>query len=119
MTLRALVLLVANAIFAFAADISGAWNFTVEVGGQSGSPAIAFKQSGESLAGTYSGLLGSGIPIAGTVKGADVRFSFQGQAQGEKMTVEYKGALSEDGKSMKGSVAFGSLGEGTFTATRK
>jgi hypothetical protein len=40
---------------AFAADISGAWQFTLETAKGKGSPSFEFKQDGEKLTGTYSG----------------------------------------------------------------
>src|SRR2546421_2658180 len=47
------------------ADISGAWEFVVETAQGSGSPSFEFKQDGEKLTGTYSGIFGR-APISGT-----------------------------------------------------
>src|SRR6266436_1508120 len=59
---------VALSLAMLAADISGTWEFTVETSQGSGSPSFEFKQDGEKLTGTYSGMFGK-APISGTVKG--------------------------------------------------
>jgi hypothetical protein len=100
-----------------AANISGAWDFAVETSAGSGSPIFTFKQEGENLSGTYKGQFGE-APLTGTVKGDDVKFSIKISAQGQNMTVTYAGKIT--GKdSMKGTAAFGELGEGTWTAKKK
>src|SRR5262245_3508567 len=99
------------------ANISGDWAFTVETGAGSGSPSFTFKQDGEKLTGTYKGQFGE-APLTGTVKGADINFSIKINAQGQDLTVVYKGKI-ESKDSMKGTVQLGELGEGTWTGKRK
>ena len=48
-----------------------------------------------------------------------MEFSFQADAGGEAVEVEYKGTLDASAKKMKGSVKLGSLAEGSFTAEKK
>lgn len=98
-------------------NITGAWDFTVETSGGSGSPGFTFKQEGEKLTGMYKGQFGE-APLTGTVKGDDVNFSINISAQGQSLTVVYKGKIT--GKdSMKGTVALGELGEGTWSGKKK
>lgn len=98
-------------------NISGAWDFAVETSGGSGTPSFTFKQEGENLTGTYKGQFGEG-PLTGTVKGDNVEFTIKISNQGQSVTVAYSGKIT--GKdSMKGIVALGDLGEGTWTAKRK
>lgn len=98
-------------------NISGTWEFAVETAAGSGSPTFTFKQEGENLTGTYKGQLGE-AQLTGTVKGADVKFSFKLNAQGQDLTITYTGKI--DGKdSMKGTAAYGELGEGTWSAKKK
>jgi hypothetical protein len=100
-----------------AANVTGDWSFSVETGQGSGSPTITFKQDGESLTGTYNGMFGS-APIKGTVKGAAIEFSFEAEAQGQKIDNVYKGTVEKD--TMKGTVAIaGGQLSGTFTGSRK
>jgi hypothetical protein len=51
------------------------------------------------------------------VKGNQVTWSFDASPTGEAIKVTYTGTL--DGDKIKGTVELGSLGKGTFTATRK
>jgi len=106
---------VALACLALAADISGAWEFTVETSQGSGNPTFEFKQDGDKLSGTYSGRFGT-APISGTVKDNDVEFTFQIPEVDGK--VRYKGTL-EGSNRMKGDVEYDDVGKGTFTAKKK
>jgi hypothetical protein len=63
-TVQAAVIAAALLCSALAADISGAWEFNVETAQGSGSPSFEFKQDGEKLAGTYSGMFGK-APLSG------------------------------------------------------
>jgi hypothetical protein len=99
---------------AIAADISGTWEFKVQTPKRNGSPSFTFKQDGEKLSGTYSGLFGK-APLSGTVKGDQVEFSFKARFVGG---VRYAGTV-ESPTSMKGNVEYGNLGNGTFTAIKK
>jgi hypothetical protein len=98
-------------------NISGDWAFMVETGQGSGSPSFSFKQDGEKLTGTYKGQFGE-APLTGTVKGADIKFVIQINAQGQDLTITYSGKI-ETKDSMKGTAALGELGEATWTAKRK
>jgi len=97
----------------FAADISGAWQFSLQTPTTKGSPSFEFKQDGENLTGTYSGKFGKAT-LSGTVKGDQVQFSFD--APSGKFL--YKGTV--DGPtSMKGDFELVGTEKGTFTATKK
>jgi hypothetical protein len=98
------------------ANVSGAWNFEVETAAGSGTPKFTFKQEGEKLTGTYSGQLGE-APITGTIKGNDVKWTFQTRLSEQDVTVTYTGKVEGAG-SMKGKVQLGDFGEGTWTAKK-
>jgi hypothetical protein len=102
---------------AMAHDISGKWDFAVQLDAGSGTPTFVFKQAGETLTGTYSGLLGD-AELTGTVKGDRIEFSFESTLQDQKGKVVYKGTIASD-KQMKGEVDYAGLGKGTWTATKK
>lgn len=114
--MRRLLLLLAAAALAFAADLTGTWNFQVETDMGSGSPTMTFKQDGNELTGTYKGQLGE-APLRGKIEGNKVEFSFEGSAGGEKFTVKYSGTV--DGNGMKGTVDLGGQATGKFTATKQ
>jgi hypothetical protein len=99
-------------------DITGKWVFTVETSAGSGTPTVTLKQDGEKLTGHYSSATLGEADLNGTVKGNDVTFTFNADAQGASVAVTYSGTV--DGKdSMKGSVDIGGLAQGTFTAKKQ
>lgn len=109
-----LATLVFFAVLVFAADVTGTWNATVDLGGgQGGTPSFVLKQDGDKLTGTYSGALGD-APLHGTIKGDEVTFDFEAQGA----AVHYAGKLAADGKTIKGTCDYGGQASGTFTATR-
>ena len=98
-------------------DVSGKWAFNVETSAGSGTPTMTFKQDGEKLNGKYNGQLGE-ADITGTVKGTDIAFTFNVDAQGQMINFKYNGTV-EGKDAMKGKVEAAGLGEGTFTAKRQ
>jgi hypothetical protein len=111
LSLLSATLLVSTALYALTA--SGKWTATVDLGGQGGSPTFVLEQTGDKLTGTYTGALGDAT-LHGTVKDTDVTFDFDAAGG----TVHYTGKLSADGTKITGTCDYGSLGKGTFTATR-
>ena len=101
------------AVLVFAADVTGTWNATVDLGGQGGTPTFVLKQDGDKLTGTYSGALGD-APLHGTIKEANIVFDFEVSGA----AVHYEGKLDADGKTIKGTCDYGGQASGTFTATR-
>lgn len=99
-----------------AADLTGKWDAKVETPAGSGNPTFTFKQTGETLTGTYSGQLGES-PLTGTVKGNEISFSFEVAPQGDKLKVLYTGKVQADGK-LAGKLEIPGLAEGTWTAER-
>ncbi len=97
-------------------DITGKWAFTVETSAGAGAPTFTFKQDGEKLTGHYTGTFGE-ADLTGTVKGADVAFSFTVDAQGTALKETYTGTADKD--TMKGKLVIEGLGEGTFTGKRQ
>ena len=98
-------------------NVTGKWLFNVETGGGSGTPTMTFTQDGEKLTGKYNGQFGD-ADLTGTVKGQDIAFSFNVDAQGTALTFKYTGTI-ENKDALKGKVEIAGLGEGTFTAKRQ
>jgi len=98
-------------------DISGNWEFNVDTGAGSGSPSFVFKQDGEKITGTYTGLFGK-ADLTGTVKGNQIDFKFDFSYSGQSGVAHYSGTI-ESPKKMKGKVEIGDLGEGTWTAAKQ
>jgi hypothetical protein len=95
-----------------AADISGTWSASVALDAGSGTATFVLKQAGDTLSGSYSGALGE-AKVTGSVNGDEVGWSFETEDAGK---VVYKGKL--EGGKIKGSVEYGQLGKGTFTAEK-
>jgi hypothetical protein len=83
---------------AFAQDVSGKWTFTVQTDAGSGTFGTA--------------------PLAGTVKGNVIEFSFETTVADQKGKVVYTGKIEADGK-MKGDVDYAGLGKGTWTGAKQ
>ena len=98
-------------------NVTGKWLFNVETGAGSGTPTMTFTQDGEKLTGKYNGQFGD-ADLTGTVKGKDIAFSFNVDAQGTAVTFKYAGTI-ESKDALKGKVEIAGLGEGTFTAKRQ
>ena len=103
------------ALAAFAHDVTGKWTFNVQTDMGSGSPTFVFKQDGEKLTGTYSGTFGT-AELTGTVKGDDIKFTFEAVVADQKGTITYTGKIESAAK-MKGTVEFAGIG-GTWTGTK-
>jgi hypothetical protein len=99
-------------------DVTGAWAFTIDTGGGTGTPSVTFKQDGEKLTGHYSSQVLGERDFTGTVKGNAIQFTFNAEAQGQQIDVAYSGTV--DGNTMKGTVnmAGGQL-TGSFTGKKQ
>ena len=110
----ALFLLLGAASFSRAADITGTWSAAVMLDAGSGTATFVFEQKGETLSGSYSGVLGE-AKVSGKITGDQVEWSFDGGPAGK---ITFKGTLDGAIK-MKGAAEYGQLGKGTFTAEKK
>jgi hypothetical protein len=98
-------------------DVTGTWTFTVQTDAGTGTPTVTLRQEGEKLTGHYSSQNLGEADLTGTVKGQEITFTFNADAQGTALTVTYTGTI-ESKDSMKGTVDLGGLAQGTFTAKR-
>ncbi len=99
-------------------DVTGTWVFEVTTAQGSGTPTVTLKQDGETLTGHYSsGTLGE-ADLTGTVKGADISFTFTADLQGQSAPVSFTGTVESD-TAMKGSLDIASMLPGTFTGKKK
>lgn len=98
------------------ANVAGDWNLTIEGPNGTATPSASFKQDGEKLTGTYKGRFGES-PLTGTMKGNAIKFTTTVTTPNGEIQVDYSGTV--DGDSMKGTVAFASMGEAAFAGKRK
>ena len=99
-----------------AEDVSGTWDMTVEISGETAHPSILLRQDGERISGTYDGQMGKSI-VEGSLKGTDIQFRVNLKFQDAVYTITYTGTVSED--AMKGTVRFGDAGTGNWSAKRR
>lgn len=99
------------------ASLTGTWNASVELPSMTASPTIVLKQDADKLTGEYVSAQYGKFPITGTVKGADVTFWFAMNVEGTALNVTYTGKLEKE--ELTGSVNYGDMMSGTFTAVKK
>jgi hypothetical protein len=95
--------------------IDGSWNVTMQspMGPRPGK--ATFTAAGNDLSGTFGGDAGA-VPLTGSVDGGNVKWSATVPGPMGEMNLQFSGAL--DGDNISGSVQFGALASGTFTAVR-
>jgi hypothetical protein len=105
--------------FAFAEDVSGTWQVTVETSQGSGSPTVVLQQKGEQLTGTFNSQIFGEAKITGSVKGKIIEFGFEGDAGGQTIKVSYHGTI-ESPTLMKGTAVYAGFDDkATWSATKK
>ena len=113
--LIALAILVA-AIPALAADpVSGKWQIHQSIAGNEGDLTCTFTQTGEDLAGTCDGPMGS-VKITGKVTESKVAWTVNTEYNGAPIALKYSGTLAS--AKMTGTVSVDPYNvDGDFTAT--
>ncbi len=99
-------------------DLTGTWNVTVELPNMTANPTMVLKQEGEKLTGDYVSAQYGKFPITGTIKGTAVTFSFAMNVEGNGLQVTYAATVEKDG-TLKGSVGYGDMMSGTFSARKR
>ena len=94
-------------------DVAGTWVLSVDLGAQGGDATFVFMVEGTTITGTYSGGVGDGLEVTGTVEDGVVKFSFLSDLAG---VVTYEGTIEEG--VFKGTCLYGALGEGTFEGSK-
>lgn len=118
--MKRLLLAVALATVTFstaaaAQSIAGEWDATMNTPGGARTFKIVFEVTGDSLTGTVKRASGN-VPLRGTLKGNDVKFSYAVSYNGNDLTLTMSARV--DGDSMKGTVDFAGAGEDEFSAKR-
>ena len=98
-----------------AVDVKGAWNMTID--GPQGPTAVALKLTVAEgkLTGTLEGPQGP-LALEGTIEGATVKFVGKVETPNGALEITFTGKVAGD--KMSGEVAFGTFGNGGWTATR-
>lgn len=115
MMLSALVLCAAVALAQQAPGANGEWDLTINSPQGSRTIKAVFKQEGEKLSGALRSQRGE-VPIQGTVKGNEVKFSYPYKTPEMEFEITMSGTL--DGNSIKGTADFGGFAQGDWSAVR-
>lgn len=99
-------------------DVTGTWIFDVTSDAGGGKPTVTLKQEGDQLTGHYSSDQLGEADLSGTVKGREITFSFETEAQGFALEVTYTGTVEGD-DAISGTMSLGDFGGGTFTGKRQ
>ncbi len=118
LTVAALITLCGGLLAIAQTDVSGSWTLTItSVQGSSDTPMV-LEQEGDMLEGT----IGAGGAVAesrveGTITGNDIRLTSEiDTAEVGPLTLRFAGTV--DGSNMKGTVDFGGLASGSWTAVK-
>jgi hypothetical protein len=98
------------------ANITGAWEMTVET--PQGTMVITanYKQDGDTLTGNHVSEMGEAA-LKGTVKGNDIEYTLTLDMGGQQMSIVHKAKV--DGDTMTGSADIEGMGSITFKCKRK
>ena len=92
-----LILLAVFAVTASAADITGTWKATADMGNGPMERTFVFKQAGAKLTGeTESQMMGKSTLMDGKVEGDAVTFTITVKFQDNEMKMNYKGKITGD-----------------------
>ena len=94
-------------------DISGEWNFSLNVQGQSGSAVATILQNDEEIEGTYVGQRFGTVDFVGTIVDGELDF----QLNLDLGPIIYEGRLQDDG-SIKGTADLAGMALANFVATK-
>ena len=110
-----LILIGVGNMAAQTSSIAGDWDASMNTPGGAVPLTLVFKVDGEKLTGTAKRRSGD-VPIAGTIKGSDINFSYTVNYNGNDLTLSFTGKVN--GESMTGSVSFGGQAEDEWSAKR-
>lgn len=111
----ALLTIAGAAVCAQSPSVAGEWDLTINSPQGSRTIKADFKQEGEKLTGLLKSQRGE-VPVEGTVKGKEIKFSYPYKSDGLEFTITMTGAI--EGAAMQGKADFGGLAEGDWTASR-
>jgi hypothetical protein len=100
------------------ADLSGAWNVSLQLDTITATPSMTLKQAGGKLTGEYVSQQYGKFPLTGDVTGTAVTFNVSMNIEGNALTAAYSGVIQPDG-TLKGTVDIGGAMQGSFSATKQ
>jgi hypothetical protein len=98
------------------ADVTGAWEMSVDSPQGTMTITANYKQEGETLTGNHVSEMGES-PLKGTVKGNEIAYTLTIDMGGQQLAIEHKGKV--EGDTMTGTADVGEMGSMKWTAKRK
>lgn len=98
-------------------DMTGTWEFDVDVQGQVTNPSMTLQQDGSAITGTYSSDTLGQADVTGTVDGNSVTVTFEVDFGGQGGTVSYSGTVNAAGQ-WSGAFSLAGLADGTFVGEK-
>ena len=98
-------------------EVTGKWQMDVQSEVGNGTPTVTFQQKGDSISGRYSSQALGERDFVGTVKDGKIEFGFTAEVGGQQFSMYFSGTV-ESYDAMKGTIDFGGMGSGTFSAKR-
>ena len=98
-------------------DMTGTWEFDVDVQGSVTNPSMTLEQDGNDITGTYSSETLGEADVTGTVDGNSVTITFEVDFGGQGGTVTYDGTVNADGM-WSGAFSLAGLADGTFVGEK-
>lgn len=96
-------------------SVAGEWDASMNTPGGPVPLGLVFKVDGEKLTGTAKRSKGD-VPLAGTVKGSDITFSYTIDYNGNDITLTFTGKVTGD--TISGNVSFGGNADDVWSAKR-
>jgi hypothetical protein len=115
--MRYLLTFILMAAPAWAADLTGTWQFSGDVSGNPVEIECALKQVAGKVSGMCKNAASSSIPITGEVNDQKVTLTYSVDYQGTTYTLQYTGKVDEAGTGLTGGIEVAGAG-GTFTAKK-
>jgi len=100
-----------------ALDVTGKWAMSLEMSVGTATPTLELALDAGKITGKYAGRYGE-YPVTGTLKDKTIEFSFTMNADGDAMTITFRGDVAADGQSIKGTASMAEMGDARWTATR-
>ncbi len=97
------------------AQVAGAWDLILNTPNVPVNVKVTFKQEGDKLTGLLKSERGE-LPAQVAVSGKEIKINYTVKYDGNDLAIAMKGNV--DGDAMKGTVDFGGLAEGDWTAKR-
>ena len=97
-------------------NLAGNWTVTIDSQMGSQDSKMVLTQTGADLKGSLESPMGT-VPLTGNIADKAVNFSFNINAQGMDLKIDFIGTI-ESPEALKGRAVFGTFGEGTFTAKK-